>query len=554
MPKEPLKLSCIMKRIPLLAISFLMLQPQAHAAGETASQSAFEQKCAALQQMPLDAVADVPGRITSTKVVVDEPTPEAMREWYVKRGHTQGAPTPAVETYPAHCRVEGYMTPRIKFLLLLPYMDDWNNRFMLAACEGWCGALNNETLMPGLARGSAVATNDGGHFSGRGFDGVWAYNNVEARIDFAYRANHVTAQASKAIIKQFYGEPARYSYIAGFSKGGNAGLITAARYPNDFDGVFSKAPVPEYQMKNSVHFIWISKAVYPDGDTPVIDASKAPLLHKSVISACDGIDGLVDGVIDDPRKCDWDPGALTCEAEQDEASCLTTAQVEAVRKIYAPVTDEKGKVIFPWATDRGSEMEWPGAILPAPNSPRPSYFLDGARTGLKYMVFKEADPTYDWRKFDYKKERKRIEEMGEVLDARSTDLTAFKKRGGKMIVLHGWSDAFVSPTMSIDWFKRVQASMGGEESVAEFAQLYTAPGLTHGSGGNAPYVFDALTALESWVEKGVAPKHLIMSDEEGSEPLRTRPLYPYPLESRYKGEGDVNNAENYVPMAPGATD
>lgn len=536
------------------AVLFL-LSTNGHAAENSAPPEKFEQKCSALQQMSLEYVADVPGRIVKTEVVINKPTPSSMREMYVKRGHTQGAPTPALETYPPHCRVEGYMTPSIKFLMHLPLEETWNNRFMMAACEGWCGAVNEATLMPGLSRGSAVITNDGGHYSGRGFDGVWAYNNVEARKDFAYRANHVTAQAGKAIVEEFYGKPAEYSYIAGFSKGGNAGLITAARYPEDFDGVFSKAPVPYYQLKNAVHFTWISKAVYPDGETPVIDASKLSIINEAVTQACDMIDGIEDGIIDDPRRCKWDPGALACEAGQDESKCLSEPQVEAVRKIYAPVKDEKGRIIFPWATDRGSEMEWYGAITPPPGSAQPSYFLEGARTGLKYMVFKDAkERDYDWRTFDYNKERKGIEEMGEILDANSTDLRAFKNRGGKLIVMHGWGDAYVSPTMSIDWFEKMQMTMGGADNAAEFAQLYLAPGVTHGSGGNAPYVYDALTALEDWVENGVAPAHLIMSDEAKHEQVRTRPLYPYPLISRYKGSGDINDAASYEPVEANSFD
>lgn len=510
---------------------------------------AFVDACMALNTLSLEQVGDVPGRVVDAFVVSGKKTPEDIRIRYKKRGHSQGAPTPMLETYPDHCRVEGYMTPHVKFIMQLPPPDKWNGRFLLAACEGWCGSIYEETMMPGLNRGYAVITNDGGHYGDPPFDGVWAYNNVDVRIDFAYRANHVSAQAGKALIKGFYGRPQTYSYIAGFSKGGNAGLLSATRYPEDFDGVFAKAPVPYYQWKNAAHFPWLARAVYPDGDTAVMDSEKLPLIHKAVVAACDTIDGLKDGIIDDPRKCKWDPVAISCKRGQDEATCLTMPQVEALRKVYAPARDAKGKINFPWGTDRGSEIDWPAALYP--DSPEPAYVLDGARTGLKYMVFRDAKgPDFDWRTFDYESELAGVEEMGKILDADSTDYNAFKARGGKMIIVHGWADALVSPAMTADWFEKMRAAMGGRDATNDFAQLYVVPGMVHGSGGNAPYEYDALTALENWVEKGIRPTELVMHDEADVTPRRSRPMYPYPTLSRYKGKGDINAASSYEPRQP----
>ena len=532
----------------LCLIAAMAATPTVAATEAPPKATAHANSCMSLNAFSLETAADVPGRVVDASVVTGGATPDDLRISYKKRGHSQGAPTPMMEVFPEHCRVEGYMTPNIKFIMLLPPAEKWNGRFMMAACEGWCGYIYEATLMPGLNRGYAVITNDGGHYSDPPFDGVWAYNNVDVRIDFAHRANHVTAQAGKAMIKEFYGRPAKYSYIAGFSKGGNAGLLTATHYPEDFDGVFAKAPVPYYQWKNAAHFPWLAKAVYPKDDTAIMDSSKLPLINSSVIAACDTLDGLKDGIIDDPRVCKWDPVKIVCKPGQDETKCLTMPQVEALRKVYAPALDDKGKVIFPWGTDRGSEIDWPAALVP--DSPEPAYVLDGARTGLKYMVFREAKgPDFDWRTFDYEAELAGVEEMGKIMDAAGTDYNAFKARGGKMIVVHGWADALVSAAMTIDWFEKMRADMGGKEATNSFAQLYVVPGMVHGSGGTGPYEYDALTALEKWVEEGVQPEQLIMWDEASETPRRSRPIYPYPTLSKYSGKGDINSASSYKPSA-----
>ncbi|MFC3053195.1 tannase/feruloyl esterase family alpha/beta hydrolase [Kordiimonas pumila] len=555
-------------------VSTSMAQATEPTATTSAVEPKYTNKCMALNKFSLTEVADVPGRVVWASVAIEQETPEDSRLYYKKRGQVQGAPTPMLKVFPEHCSVEGYMTPNIKFMMHMPPPEKWNGRFLLAACEGWCGQLNEEALMPGLARGYAVVTNDGGHYGAVGFDGVWAYNNVEARIDFAYRANHVVAQAGKALVKEFYGKPPKHSYIAGFSKGGTAGLVSAMRYPKDFDGIFAKAPVPYYQLTNTAHLPWLARAAYPDGENAVMDSSKLPKVHDAVTKACDKIDGLQDGIIDDPRKCDWDPVELLCEGPETDM-CLTQPQVESLRKMYAPSIGEKGNVIFPWGTDRGSEPDWPEALYP--NSPALAYTLDASRTGLKYMVYREARGSdFNWLDFDYEKSKDDFADMAEIYDASNPDYSEFKKNGGKIIIVHGWGDALISPAASIDWLENIEQKMGGRKEVADFIQLYTVPGLVHGSGGTGPYEFDALTELEKWVEKNERPTKIIvkdeteerrdlrtqwgekllwptdivMFDESQGTPYRERPIYPYPLISKYKGKGDPNVASSYEPKKP----
>lgn len=503
-------------------------------------------RCEALNLLNLEMAGDAPGRIVTTSLVRGAKATERERVFFKKRGHSQGMPTPMLEVFPDHCLVEGYVTPHVRFNMVLPPPGKWNERFMLAACDAWCGKVHSEIVVPGLNRGYATLTNDGGHYSRAPFDGIWAHQNIPARIDFAHRANHVTAQVGKAIAAAYYGRAPRYSYITGFSKGGNAGLFAAQKYPEDFDGIFAKAPVPYYQWKNAAHFPWLALAVYPDGTNPVMYSEKLPLVERAVTAACDRIDGLTDGVIDDPRKCRFDPGVLLCRPNQPEQECLTSLQVEALRKVYAKPSNAAGQTYYDFPTDYGSESDWERSMYPVRGSTELTFSLTGAMTGLRYMVFENnPGPTYDWKTFDYLEARPRLEAMSKILDPDSLDLKAFKARGGKLIIVHGWSDAMVSAAMTIDWFEKMRSFMGGTKATAEFAQLYVVPGMHHGSGGRGPYVFDTQTALEKWVEQGIAPASILLEDEPGVTPFRTRPSYPYPAITRYKGKGDPNAASSF---------
>lgn len=535
----------------LLSTVFCLLPGvwQADAAAQTGpdgGREAATKRCEGLARLDLERVADSPGAVVKAMLRTRMPASEADRAQFIRRGQSQGILTPALDTYPDHCLVDGYVTPHIHFNLMLPPPDQWNGRFLLAACEGWCGRVNEDTVVPGLNRGYATATNDGGHYGRVPFDGVWAHRNVQARIEFAHRANHVTAQIAKAVVEAYYGTAPKYSYITGFSKGGNAGLFTALKYPQDFDGVFAKAPVPYYQWKNAAHFPWVALAVYPDGKTPVMTAEKLPLLVRAVNAACDAIDGLEDGIIDDPRRCRFDPGVLLCKRGQPEAECLTAPQVESVRKVYAVPTDASGTPYYPFNTDLGTESGWTRSVYPLPGDAEDSYSLVAAKTGLRYMVFKDnPGPDYDWRQFDYVKEEPNIRDMAEILDPSGADLTAFKARGGKLIIVHGWADTEISARMTIDWFEKMQAHMGGAEATAEFAQLYVVPGMHHGTGGAGPYEYDAFTALERWVEAGTVPDQLMLRDDPRLPQKRTRPAFPYPDKAVYQGAGDPDDARSF---------
>ncbi|MCI4646086.1 MAG: tannase/feruloyl esterase family alpha/beta hydrolase [Hyphomonadaceae bacterium] len=508
-------------------------------------------RCEALDLINLETVGDQPARIVQTNYYEAKPASARDTLFFHKRGISQGNPTPTgMEVFPEHCLVEGYITPHVQFALMLPPPGAWNENFMLAACDAWCGKVHLDSAVPGLYDGYATITNNGGHYSRAPFDGIWAYNDIPARENFAYLANHTSAQIGKAIARAYYGSDVEYSYITGFSKGGNAGLMAAQRYPEDFDGIISKAPVVPYNEKNAAHLSWMARAIYPENDfTPIMYSDKAPLIDEAVLAACDELDGVKDSIIDDPSACEFDPGVLLCKEGEMEirAECLTAEQVEAVRKIYSRPYNEDGEFYYPSGVEFGTESDWARTILPVRGADELPFTLTAATSGLRYMVFDESPgPGFDWRDFDFERDEHLLTGTSDMMNPDDVDLTEFKARGGKIIIVHGWADVLISPVDTINYFEAVSEFMGGPDAMAEFAQLYLVPGMHHGSGGHGPHLFDAQTALEKWVEEGVAPTELLMTDEEDARVYRERIFYPYPARSVYRGEGDPNLASSYM--------
>ena len=511
----------------------------------------LETRCAGLASKTFDHLPDAPTKITLSQF-------EAARTDIVSRSDVaralqqMGSPADLTRGTPALCRVQGYVAPTVRFEILLP-MDSWNGKFLLSTCDGFCGYLNDRYCMPAFLRGYATATTDGGHTGIPGFDAVWAHGNLQGKIDFGYRANHVVAIASKAIVAAFYGKAASFSYLTGCSKGGNAGVMAAMRYPGDFDGIIAGAPVLDYQRKVAVHFPWIAKAVTDAQDRAILSADKSPAIQAAVMAACDAIDGLKDGLIDDPRKCRFAAASLACPPGTDDSNCLTPREVVALDKLYAQPVNSKGEVVYPASMSYGSEGRWPGWILPTNGSVR-TLSYQGAEQYLRYMALDPAPgPGYDFRDFSFDTDLDRLATMSPIYDATNPDLSAFKARGGKIIIWHGWADAAISAEMTVQYFERLTHVMGGPAATGAFARLFLLPGIFHcglsATGGNA---WDALSALEAWREGGTAPASILLSydlDRNGSFD-RTRPVYPYPLIAKYKGKGDINRPESFRPANP----
>jgi len=444
---------------------------------------------------------------------------------------TPAAPKPATFQIPVSmCRVAGVVKPQVNFEVWLP-ASNWNGKFQGVGGGGFAGVISYGAMVTALGRGYATASTDTGHNTP---GGSWALNRPDLITDYAYRAIHEMTTKSKQIVSTFYGNGPRLSYFVGCSTGGRQGLIEAQRFPADYDGIVAGAPA-NYWTHLMAGTLWPAAATLKDESTRLSPA-KLSTLNKGAIAACDAGDGVTDGLIGNPLACKFDPGTLACTGAETDA-CLTAPQVDAAKKIYAysasPRTKEK---IFAGMAP-GGEITW-GATAGGPNPfPIPVEF---------YKHFVYSNPEWDWKQFDFDKDVAHADDkFAKVMNATDPDLGAFKKRNGKLIMYHGWNDQLIQPYNSIDYYTSVIKKMGQRET-DDFARLFMAPGMTHCAGGVGPNTFDAVTALEQWVEKGEKPAQMIASHTTSGVVDRTRPLCPYPQVASYKGAGSIDEAASFV--------
>jgi feruloyl esterase len=483
--------------------------------------------CAALARQDLSGLPETPAVVGSANVVT---TPQGWQA----------------------CDVRGTVAPQIQFQVLLPTRT-WRQRYLQTGCGGFCGTLDINTRAAAgcvpLTRGDFVmASSNEGHVGAGGFDGVFG-TDPQLRVDYGYRSDHVVSVAAKRLVRSFYGQGPRYSYFEGCSQGGHQGLTEAQRYPGDFDGIISGAPASIFTALNVWQQSWNALAnTGPDGG-PILTTGKLPALHAAVQAECDARDGLADGQIDDPRACSFDPASVRCEGA-DSPDCLTAAQVETVRKLYAGPRDERGRRMYPGGLAMGSEDAWAPWVVPAaPGSPT---IVQGvALNTLKYLAFRSPRPsmTLDDLEFDADTFRTTAEQAG-IYDATNPDLSAFRAHGGKLILWHGWADPAISPYGTVAYHHALTQRMGGRQAAEKFARLFMLPGVTHCGGGQAPNTIDALTPMLDWVERGVAPDRLVAAQSRDGAVVRTRPVFPYPLVARYDGTGSTDDAANFRPAPP----
>lgn len=456
----------------------------------------------------------------------------------------------------AHCRVVARIAPTadsdILFEVWLPSAG-WNGKLMGIGNSGLAGAINYTTFGTSLAdalnRGYAATGTDTGH-TGSQIDGSWAIGHPKKVVDHAYRALHRTTLNAKAIAKAFYGEKPAHAYFNGCSSGGRQGLLEAQRYPKDYDGVIAGAPV-NFNTHLAASSAWIAQQTLGD-PARYIPSSKLPAISSAVLAACDAIDGVVDGLVDDPRRCDFDPGAIQC-TDADSSSCLTAPQVSALKAIYrGPRNPRTGERIFP-GLERGGELGGPLGWGVVVTGPAPGQSADAAlaRAFFSGLVFE--DPSYDILTFDFDEDMAFTDDkLAELLNATDPDLSEFRDQGGKLIMYHGWSDGIVAPRNSIDYYKSVAQAAGGRRKAITFARLFMAPGMDHCFGGSGPFVIDPISALEAWVEDGEAPDSMSAAHiaGNGSNPTsttvdRVRVLCRFPLSAVYDGSGSIDDPSNF---------
>ncbi|MDH7973230.1 tannase/feruloyl esterase family alpha/beta hydrolase [Sphingomonas sp. AR_OL41] len=433
---------------------------------------------------------------------------------------------PADKDMPATCLINGQIAPTIGYRMWLP-LTTWNGKFAQTGCGGRCGDILDDGCQIVAARGYACIAADLGH-KGTFYDDLWAIDNVPGEIDFGFRATHVTNITGKAVTEAFYGTKPRFSYYFGASTGGRQGLIEAQRFPEDFDGIVAGEPAmgtpgaPHAEvgpaLRDSV------AALNPDGRS-ILSVAEVMLVHDSAVRQCDMDDNAKDGIISDPRHCGFKPAQLLCAGDKTP-QCLSAPQVAALDRVY-----RNGAM-------PGSEKGWVGAYV-------------GADGGAGRYVWHLKNPykyPYAWV----------------FNDATNPDLRAFKAKGGKLIVYQGWADEATYPGNPPAYYETVERLMGGRANTQDFFRLFMIPGENHipQVGGGAETV-DYFSYLERWVERGEAPDILLAQKMKTlarfAGPVTyasymmpenvafSRPVYPYPVQVRYTGHGDVNDAANWRP-------
>jgi len=459
---------------------------------------------------------------------------------------------------PAFCRVAARLTPSsdsdIGMEIWMP-ASIWNGRFQGVGNGGFAGAINYSALAPNVQLGYATVSTDTGH-TGSPTDASWALGHPQKIIDFGYRSIHLMTVIGKRIAYAFYGENPQHSYFTGCSTGGRQALMEAQRFASDYDGIVAGDPVAHYTHHHVGANLWVTWQMFYDPASTVF-TTQDTLLGNAVDKACDLLDGVKDGVLNDPRLCHFDPKKLLCKGSEKPPHCLSEAQVQAVRNIWRGPNDFMHRPNYYPQFERGGEADgWPMSISPEP-PPAPqtdSHEIMGVGF-LRNFVF--DDPNWDYRSFNWATDPAYVnnkivlgdQSLAAVMNAINPDLSQFQAQGGKLIQYHGFSDPEVPPLTSIDYFESVVRFDGSLQQTHESYRLFMVPGMNHCEGGPGANVFDMLTPIVNWVEDDIAPNRIIATHYVNNDPDQgiqfTRPLCSYPKEAVYKG-GDQNDAKNFA--------
>ncbi|MDA0204991.1 MAG: tannase/feruloyl esterase family alpha/beta hydrolase [Acidobacteria bacterium] len=458
----------------------------------------------------------------------------------------------AADGAPEYCRVLGVIPPEIRFSVDLP--TDWNRRLYMYGNGGFAGSppeapARIAASQRALKRGFATTYTDTGHDSTVEPLGSFALNNLQKEIDYSFRAVHLTLRTAKTIAAHYYDAPPNFSYWDGCSTGGRQGLMSAQRFPDDFDGVLAGAPVLNFSG-TMISYAWTQQAL----TKAPLSIAKVELLGRKVYERCDKLDGVTDGLIEDPRQCDFEPSQHLKQCDGATGpDCFSAPEVAALSLFYADVRGG-GETLFPG---------WPLGAEPAPlsgsnsasgwnrwivNENGPPIEQVFAESFFRNLAFRPDEPEFDWRKFDFNKDPQRMSFIHSILDATNPDLSGFRDRGGKLLMYFGWADTALNPMMGINYYEDTVKTMGPQTD--DFFRLYMVPGMFHCGGGLGVDQFDAFTRLVNWVEGGETPERIDAARVIDGKVELTRPLCPYPQVAKYSGSGDPNAAANFACAVP----
>jgi feruloyl esterase len=439
----------------------------------------------------------------------------------------------AGEMTKAFCRVQAVVENEIEFETWLPLKAAWNGRLFTSGNGRFAGFIRYDGLIMGASRGYAsVSTNTGHRMTERN----WSIGHPERVENYAHRGEHLVAVNAKLIVAAFYSSGPKHSYFLGCSGGGMQGLNEAQLYPGDYDGIVaasggeSISAIAGRRLESALYF-----ADDPDNRLTRADWDQ---IAAYAVGLCDKIDGLADGVISLPERC---------QAVVAKAPGLTPAKRAFAERLLGPLRDLKGEVLQPAYA--------PGAAYQPQEEP-----------GLAGEAFAEwlyNDPHWDFRKFDESRDVPLLDALTPGMNYTNPNLSAFARRGGKLITAHGWTDPIVPTGATLDYYRQVQRLMGREQT-DRFFKMFLAPGVNHCGGGVAPSLFtmdpgaqapiadpdhDLLEAVVQWVEAGRAPERMIASKLIDNKVAMTRPICAYPNIVRYRG-GDAMRAENFECSKP----
>jgi hypothetical protein len=465
-----------------------------------------------------------------------------------------------------YCLVKVLVPKAINIWVGLPMDEAWNGRWQSVGGGGYAGRASVPNNA--LAAGYAAATTDTGHTAqvGGSFGMLEPGEpNTQLQIDFAYRSEHLLAEIGKQLVEAFYGEAPAFSYWNGCSTGGRQGLRMAQDYPDDYDGILAGAPAIHWDRFQAGQ-IWYQVVQLREnggsignGDREVL-AAKQQLATDRAITACDALDGVTDGILGDPRQCAYsaaeDNTITSAQCTAANSSCLTLTEASAIDKMWVgPVTCADGGIDCSvpdvaardldngdnqrlwYANTRGTNLSLLGGATP---------FMIAVQQPRFWVYY---NPDWDWQVLDYDNYpdffRESVSKVGPVMGSDNPDLSAFRDRGSKLVIYHGWSDPLIVPEGSIDYYDRVTQTLGGGYAqTQEFARLFMAPGVGHCAGGDGPQPQGLFESVVNWVENDGAPETILATKQiEGD--TQSRPLCPYPAKAQWTGEGSSNDAANY---------
>ena len=434
---------------------------------------------------------------------------------------------------PEFCRVKIVVEPAINIEVWLP-TDTYNGRFQAIGGGGYAGVLRYTGMADALRAGYATAETDTGHVGNDGSFALGADGELNWQLieDFASRSLFQLTEKAQTLIPEFYGASPEYSYWNGCSTGGRQGLMLAQQYPDGYDGILAGAPAINWDRFIPT-MLWPQVVMQEELGGPIAPC-KLGAATAAAIAHCDPLDGVVDGVLDDPRRCDYSAASLV--GQVTDCGVFTAADARAIDAIWDGARTEDGSFLWYGRT--------PGSPLTSLAGPAPHPY---PVMHAQYWV--EQDPSYDWRTLDYAgfedafRDSQKL--FNDVIGTDNPDLSAYEQSGGKLLLWHGWNDQLISPEGTIDYFERVLDTMKNKNKVEDFARLFMAPGVNHCRGGDGATEFDMFAELVNWVENGDAPEQITATRTVNGTTSFTRTLCQYPYVARYDGKGDPNQASSF---------